>query len=99
VTKLCCCARCEGALEPVQQLRYLVETANLDNPIHLARIRVLPSANGKPLPVCKACQAALQGTAHRSTDSGSKMTSAYLLGAFGVLSIGILFGALFGSRG
>ena len=57
VTKLSRCACCDGALEPAQQLRFLVETDNLDNPAYLNRIRALPSVNGKPVPVCKACQA------------------------------------------
>jgi hypothetical protein len=40
----------------VQEFRFLVESETLDNPVHLARIRQLPAANGRPVPVCKACQ-------------------------------------------
>jgi hypothetical protein len=47
---------CRNPLEPAQELRFLVETSNLDNPEYLARIRRLPARNGKPLPVCKRCQ-------------------------------------------
>jgi hypothetical protein len=100
VTKLCRCVCCKGALEPAQQLRYLVEMDNLDNPAHLARIRALPSANGKPLPVCKACQAAIEA-ARRSPaklpPKAPRQLPPELLGVLGVLSVGVL-AALFVSR-
>lgn len=95
MTHPCPCARCSAPLEPVQQFRFLVETATLDEPAHLARIRRLPAANGRPLPVCKACQAALAAPTRPSR--AKPITS--VLGVFGALSLGLLFGALFPSRG
>ncbi|HEX4609205.1 MAG TPA: hypothetical protein VH092_13465 [Urbifossiella sp.] len=52
----CRCQFCATPLEPVQEFRYLVETATADDPVHLARIRGLPHAGGRPLRVCKGCQ-------------------------------------------
>jgi hypothetical protein len=100
VTKYCRCACCRGPLEPAQQLRFLVETDNLDNPSYLTRIRVLPSVNGKPLPVCKACQdevAANPALLPRPKVTPLALTG--LLGALGALSVGLLLGSLFTSRG
>jgi hypothetical protein len=96
VTKLSRCACCDGPLEPAQQLRFLVETANLDNPAYLECIRVLPNANGKPIPVCKACQTQLED--HLAARKARKGRAAPL-SLFGALSLGLLFGALFTTRG
>lgn len=98
MTKLPCCAYCSGPLEPAQQLRFLVETANLDNPSYLDRIRVLPSANGKPVPVCKACQTQIEEhlEKRRTRKPRPKTVPLALLGA---LSVGLLLGSLFTSRG
>jgi hypothetical protein len=99
VTKLSRCACCKGALEPVQQLRFLVETDTLDNPAHLARIRALPSVNGKPVPVCKACHAKIAATPPRPrTPKPRAPFPPDLLGALGALSLGLLV-SLFSDRG
>ncbi len=92
MTNLYRCACCDGQLEPAQQLRFLVETATLDNPVHLARIRVLPAVNGKPIPVCKACQTCIEAAPPRPLAAG-------LLGALGALSVGLLLGGFFTARG
>ena len=92
MTNLYRCACCDGQLEPAQQLRFLVETATLDNPVHLARIRVLPAVNGKPIPVCKACQTRIEAAPPRPLAAG-------LLGALGALSVGLLLGGFFTARG
>jgi hypothetical protein len=52
----CVCACCSNPIEPAQEFRFLVENDNLDNPAYLARIRRLPAANGRPIPVCLSCQ-------------------------------------------
>lgn len=99
MTKLCRCACCDGPLEPAQQLRFLVETANLDNPAYLELIRVLPSANGKPVPVCKSCQSQLED--HLAARKARKRPAAplSLFGALGALSLGVLLGGFFTARG
>ncbi len=101
MTQLPRCACCEGDLEPAQQLRFLVETDNLDNPSYLNRIRVLPSVKGKPVPVCKACQplveAARPAAKPRSKVAPLALTGG-LLGLVGVLSVGLLLGSLFNPR-
>jgi hypothetical protein len=97
VTNLCRCACCDNSLEPAQQLRFLVETDNLDNPSYLARIRVLPSVNGKPVPVCHACQTHLE--ANPTALKSRPKAPLSLLGALGALSIGLIVGSLFASRG
>jgi hypothetical protein len=108
VSKLCRCACCTSQLEPAQQLRFLVETENLDNPAFLARIRMLPSINGKPMPVCHACQTKIEATP-RPVASGRvspplaknqvKAPLSLAVGLLGVLSVGVLLGALINSRG
>jgi hypothetical protein len=107
VTEHCRCACCEGPLEPAQQLRFLVETDTLDDPAYLARIRALPAVNGRPVPVCKACQTLLE--AHAVTPApkteGSRRPLARkrhvpnLFGVLGALSVGLLLGSLFTPRG
>jgi hypothetical protein len=100
VTKLSPCVCCKGQLEPAQQLRFLVETDNLDNPVHLARIRLLPSINGRPVPVCKACQTQIEAAPHSlPKPKTAPLAVGGLLGVFGALSVGLLLGRLFTSRG
>lgn len=96
MTELRRCSCCTGQLEPAQQLRFLVETDTLDNPAYLARIRALPSRNGRPLPVCKACQAKLE---ENPRPPAKRPTRPSLIGALGVLSVGLLLGSVFASRG
>jgi len=100
VTKLSRCVCCKGQLEPAQQLRFLVETDNLDNPSYLNRIRALPAMNGKPVPVCKACQSELE-THPRPLPrpKAAPLAVTGLLGVFGALSVGLLLGGLFTARG
>ncbi|QJW97915.1 hypothetical protein [Frigoriglobus tundricola] len=98
MTRLSRCACCDGALEPVQQLRFLVESATLDNPVHLARIRMLPAVNGKPLPVCKACQTRIESARKWATKPQAKPAASGLLGALGALSVGLLLSSFFNSR-
>jgi hypothetical protein len=99
VTKLTRCACCDGPLEPAQQLRFLVETDNLDNPSYLSRIRVLPSVNGRPVPVCKACQGELAANPAALRLRNPLSLTTGLLGALGALSVGWLLGSLFAARG
>jgi hypothetical protein len=102
VTKFCRCVCCNGSLEPAQQLRFLVETATLDDPAHLSRIRVLPSVNGRPVPVCKACHSHLEANPSllkaRVKAAPMSLTTG-LLGALGALSLGVFLGSLFAPRG
>lgn len=96
VTKLTPCWCCKGPLEPAQQLRFLVETDTLNDPAHLERIRVLPSINGRPIPVCKACQARL-GAARPPVAAKPKFQG--LLGTLGAAAVGLLLTNLFAPRG
>lgn len=98
MTNLPRCACCKGTLEPAQQLRFLVETDTLDNPAYLARIRVLPALNGKPLPVCKACQAQLEAR-FAARKPQPKPLTVKLLAPLGVLSLGLLLSGFFAPRG
>lgn len=97
MTKLSRCACCNGPLEPAQQLRFLVETDTLDDPSYLSRIRVLPSLNGRPLPVCKSCQSRIE--ANPAALKLRKKAPLSLFGALGALSVGLLLGGLFTARG
>jgi hypothetical protein len=103
VPKLFRCACCEGPLEPAQQLRFLVETDNLDNPAFLARIRMMPSVEGRPVPVCQTCQplveAAPQPLRCPRPVAAPLALATGLLGVFGALSVGLLLGSLFNTRG
>ena len=102
MSKLCRCACCEGPLDPAQQLRFLVETDNLDNPGVLARIRALPAVGGRPLPVCKACQSKLEAHAialPAPAKPKAKLHIPNLLGVLGALSVGLFLGSLFNTRG
>lgn len=102
MTKFVSCYCCRGPLEPVQQLRFLVETDTLNEPAHLARIRVLPSISGKPLPVCKACQPHFKA-APRPTVKPVRPAATpklpRLLGALGALSVGLVLTNLLMPRG
>lgn len=94
MTELCRCSSCKGLLEPAQQLRFLVETDTLDDPAYLARIRTLPSKNGRPLPFCKACQTELEATPR--PPAKPPLAPRGLLGALGAA---LLLGSIFTSRG
>ena len=110
MSKLYLCAYCDGQLEPVQHLRFLVETDNLDNPTFLARIRQMPSVNGRPLPVCKACHEWM-GTELRPAPKPKARPRAPVVplaltasafgffGVFGALSVGLILNSLFNPRG
>ncbi|MBP3953957.1 hypothetical protein J8F10_01395 [Gemmata sp. G18] len=99
MTELCRCWSCKGNLEPAQQLRFLVETDNLDNPAYLARIRALPAVNGRPVPVCKACQTRIESAPRRPVAKPKPAAVSGLLGALGALSVGLLISGIFAPRG
>ncbi|MCI0702032.1 MAG: hypothetical protein L0241_13195 [Planctomycetia bacterium] len=99
MTDLCPCVCCNNPLEPAQQFRFLVETDNLGNPAFLARIRTLPTRNGKPVPVCKACQTRIESTpAKPARPQPTQALTSSLLGVFGALSLGLLLGSFLTSR-
>jgi hypothetical protein len=83
------CACCRTPLEPVQEFRFHVESESLDAPAFLAAIRRMPSANGRPLPVCAACQARL--AAPRPVRAG-------VAAAVKILTVGWVMTALFAPR-
>jgi hypothetical protein len=87
VSRPCPCASCHAPLEPAQELRFLVETANLDNPVYLNFIRRLPAARGKPVPVCKACQARIEASRPRTAPDPSPVRVG-VLAAVGLFSVG-----------
>jgi hypothetical protein len=99
----CRCQFCAGTLEPVQQLRFLVETDTLDDPTHLARIRGLPAAaNGKPLRVCRSCQTALEAHPIRFRVAVERahvrrQLRTGMVAAVGVLSVGWFLTTFLGS--
>ena len=107
MSKLFSCAYCNGQLEPAQQLRFLVEADSLDNPAFLACIRRMPSVNGKPVPVCSACQTKIEELRLERAANGVKKTPrpvakapiSLAVGLLGVLSVGVLLGAMLNSRG
>lgn len=94
------CACCSGQLEPAQQLRFLVETASLDDPAYLAGIRRMPFAKGRPVPVCKACLRMLEVAALvPAAPKPAAVTKANpvrtgMLAAVGLLSVGWLLQTL-----
>ncbi len=95
------CACCSNQLEPAQQLRFLVETANLDDPAHLARIRRLPAVKGRPVPVCQGCQRVLEAAALKPSPMRPKPNQVRngVLAAVGLLSVGwLLHNLLLGPR-
>jgi hypothetical protein len=104
VTNSCRCACCRAEVEPAQELRFLVETANLDNPAYLAHIRRLPVVNGRPVPVCAACQRALEANAlapvvAKRRPAVASPVGTGVLAVVGLLSVGWLVqNLLFGPR-
>ena len=85
------CACCRGSLEPAQELRFLVETANLDDPAYLAGIRRLPAnRRGRPVPVCATCQTSLECEPPARPASRAGAVRAGALAVIGVLSVGWL---------
>jgi hypothetical protein len=93
VPKPCLCACCSSQIEPAQELRFLVESANLDNPIHLARIRQLPAVGGRPVPVCKACQTLVEAAPLRLMAKPSSLRAG-VLAAVGLFTVGWLVQSL-----
>lgn len=100
---VCSCQFCAGKLEPAQEFRFLVETETLDNPVHLDRIRHLPAtADGRPLRVCKACQAAMEAHPVRfrlavERKHFRRQLRSGVLTAVGMLSVGWLMMSLLGT--
>jgi hypothetical protein len=98
----CPCQFCAAPLEPVQEFRYLVETATAaDDPVHIERIRALPHAAGRPLRVCKGCQGAIRvhpGRFLRAVERAAvnREARAGMLAAAGLLSLGWFFLTLVG---
>jgi hypothetical protein len=89
VTQACCA--CSGPLEPAQALRFLVETANLDDPAYLAGIRRMPAVKGRPVPVCVACQKLVESAprpAFAKPRPGPSRTG--VVAVIGILSVGWL---------
>ncbi len=94
----CLCFSCSSPLEPAQELRFLVETANLDEPGYLEHIRQLPARNGKPIPVCKSCQRRI-ASSPRVPQRPRSVISFDVLAAVGFLSMGwVLRSLLAGPR-
>lgn len=92
------CASCRSPLEPAQEFRFLVETANLDNPGYLAFIRRLPASQGKPVPVCAACQVRIEAAPRPGAKSNPVRTG--VLAAVGLLSVGwVIQNLLLGPKG
>jgi hypothetical protein len=95
----CRCEFCSEKLEPAQELRFLVETATLDDPIHLNRIRMLPARHdGSPFRVCKSCHDRIETRPwlYREEERGHqrKRTQKRMLVALGALSLGWFLGNL-----
>lgn len=94
--KSCLCACCAHQIELVQEFRFLVESDNLDNPIHLERIRRLPAANGRPVPVCKSCQTLVEAAPPRPITRPNSVRVG-VLATIGLLSVGwVVQSLLFG---
>ena len=98
----CRCQFCAAPLEPVQEFRFLVETATAaDDPAHLVRIRAMPHTRGRPLRVCKGCHGEIavhpgrflhvleRSLFRREVRSG-------MLAAAGLLSLGWFFSTFLG---
>ena len=98
----CPCQFCAAPLEPVQEFRYLVETATaVDAPGHLDHIRALPHAAGRPLRVCKGCQGQMRvhpGRFLRALERAAvhREARAGMLAAAGLVSLGCFLMALIG---
>jgi hypothetical protein len=94
VSKPCRCACCSEPLEPAQELRFLVECDNLGDPAYLAHIRRLPSVNGRPVPVCKACQARIESSPRPVPRARPGAVRTGVLAAVGLFSVGWLLQTL-----
>lgn len=92
----CRCQFCPAPLEPVQEFRYLVETAALGDPGPLALARTLPAANGRPLRVCRRCQDEFAAQPGRFRVVAEKPARVGLLAAAGMLSLGFVLAAVLG---
>jgi hypothetical protein len=96
------CQFCTAPLEPVQEFRYLVETATAaESPGHLDYIRALPHAAGRPLRVCKGCHAQMRvhpGQFLRALERAAlrRETRSGMIAAAGLLSLGCFVLALLG---
>jgi hypothetical protein len=90
-------------LEPAQQLRFLVETDTLDDPIHLNRIRHLPATtDGRPLRVCQSCQGAMEAHPVRfrlavERAHVQRQIRTGVMAAVGILSVGLLLVSALGN--
>jgi hypothetical protein len=73
-------------------LRFLVETANLDDPAYLAGIRRLPAHKGRPVPVCGPCQSSLVRGPRPTRNRGGVRVG--VLATVGLLSVGWLIQTL-----
>ena len=100
MTQTCRCQLCNETLEPAQALRFLVETDNLDDPGYLAHIRRLPAVGGKPLRVCKRCQATVEANPVQFRTAveaaHGRRLRAGMLTACGLLSVGLILTSLLG---
>ena len=54
------CQSCRAELDVAQQFAFLVEAQTVDAPVMLSAIRRLPHAAGRPLRVCRGCQAGIE---------------------------------------
>ena len=86
------CACCRGSLEPAQKLRFLVETASLDDPAYLACIRRMPAdRRGRPVPVCSECQRLVESAPRPAR---RRLVPPGIFAAAGILSVGWLLHTL-----
>jgi hypothetical protein len=98
----CRCQFCAAPLEPVQEFRYLVETATAaEDPAYLTNIRALPAAGGRPLRVCKGCQGEIRVHPGRFLHALERAVfrrevRSGMLAAAGLLSLGWFFVSLLG---
>jgi len=89
------CRFCNDKLEPAQQLRFLVETESLGDPSFLASIRRLPAVGGRPLPVCRSCQSAVEANPARFRAAVARtQLRTGVIAACGLLSLGFVLTAL-----
>jgi hypothetical protein len=96
------CQLCYRELEPVQAFRFLVETETLPTPAYLDQIRHLPAVHGRPLCVCKTCQARLEARPRVTRRvvapavADRRQFRSAVMTALGFLTIGWVFGAVLG---
>src|SRR4051812_36207876 len=92
------CQLCYRELDPAQALRFLVETENLTSPAYLDHIRHLPSVRGRPLCVCKHCQAKLEARPRvqrkAPTPAGRPQFRSAVLTMIGFFAFGWVFTAV-----